>query len=133
MSENGTTVDRQPAGSEKELPSRVQRVIVEQQAASEVLIGWVQLAVVVLFGALYFLAPKTFSPEAEFEPVPWVLGSYFAFTLIRVALAHRRNMPDWLLYVSVVVDMLLLFALIWSFHLQYMQPPSFYLKAPTLL
>ena len=29
--------------------------------------------------------------------------------------------------------MSLLFGLIWSFHLQYGQPPSFYLKAPTLL
>ena len=27
----------------------------------------------------------------------------------------------------------LLFGLIWSFHLQYGQPPSFYLKVPTLL
>jgi adenylate cyclase len=29
--------------------------------------------------------------------------------------------------------MALLFGLIWSFHIQYMQPPSFYLKAPTML
>jgi adenylate cyclase len=34
---------------------------------------------------------------------------------------------------SVVIDMALLMALIWSFHLQYQQPPSFYLKVPTLL
>ncbi len=35
--------------------------------------------------------------------------------------------------VSVVMDMGLLMALIWSFHIQYMQPPSFYLKAPTMV
>ena len=34
---------------------------------------------------------------------------------------------------SVIADTLLLMVLIWSFHLQYEQPPSFYLKAPTLL
>jgi adenylate cyclase len=39
----------------------------------------------------------------------------------------------WVLILSVLADMGLLMALIWSFHLQYMQPPSFYLKAPTLL
>src|SRR5690606_1157927 len=50
-----------------------------------------------------------------------------------LALAHRGHLASWLLYVSVVVDMALLLGLIWSFHLQYGQPPSFYLKAPTLL
>jgi adenylate cyclase len=34
---------------------------------------------------------------------------------------------------SAVIDILLLMALIWSFHLRYAQPPSFYLKAPTIL
>ena len=34
---------------------------------------------------------------------------------------------------SVFVDVTLLMVLIWSFHIQYMQPPGFYLKAPTLL
>jgi len=29
--------------------------------------------------------------------------------------------------------MMLLFGLIWCFHIQYGQPPAFYLKAPTLL
>jgi adenylate cyclase len=37
------------------------------------------------------------------------------------------------LAISVVFDMTLLMVLIWSFHLQYGQPASFYLKAPTLL
>ena len=31
-----------------------------------------------------------------------------------------------------VVDIGLLLLLIWSFHLQYVQPAAFYLKAPTL-
>jgi adenylate cyclase len=34
---------------------------------------------------------------------------------------------------SVVVDISMLLAMIWSFHLQYMQPASFFLKAPTVL
>ena len=43
------------------------------------------------------------------------------------------RLPAWLLALSIIIDMALLFGLIWSFHLQYAQPPSFYLKAPTLL
>jgi adenylate cyclase len=38
-----------------------------------------------------------------------------------------------LLYLSIIIDMSLLLGMIWSFHLQYQQPPSFYLKSPTLL
>jgi adenylate cyclase len=48
-------------------------------------------------------------------------------------MSYTFSMPAWMLGLSVVFDMTLLFALIWSFHLQYDQPPSFYLKVPTLL
>ena len=118
---------------DQQLPDRVRTAIQRQQALSEVIIGWIQLGVVVTFSVLYTLAPKTFSEEAAFEPVPWVLACYLVFTLLRLVLAHKRRLPDWFLYVSVVIDMTLLMVLIWSFHLQYEQPPSFYLKAPTLL
>ncbi|RKZ38039.1 MAG: adenylate/guanylate cyclase domain-containing protein, partial [Gammaproteobacteria bacterium] len=115
------------------LPQRVLDTIRAQQEASEVLVGWLQLGAVFVFGLLYTVAPKTFSEDVAFEPVPWVLLAYFIFTVIRLVLAHQRRMPNWLIYVSVVADMMLLLGLIWSFHLQYEQPASFYLKAPTLL
>lgn len=116
-----------------QLPERVRKAIRDQQDRSERLIGWFQLAVVVSIGSLYFAAPKTFSEEAEFAPVPYALAIYFALTVVRLIWAHRGRLPDWSLAVSVVFDMGLLMVLIWSFHLQYVQPPSFYLKAPTLL
>ena len=56
------------------LPERVGRAILSQQAASERLVGWVQLAVLMLFGILYAVSPKTFSPEKTFTLVPWFLG-----------------------------------------------------------
>ena len=120
-------------GRYSNLPVRVLRTISEQQDASERLIGWFQLTVVVIFGLLYLVSPKTFSPDAPFVPVPWVLGAYFLFTILRLSVSYRRTVPDWVLYASTVMDMALLLGLIWSFHIQYMQPPSFYLKAPTLL
>lgn len=123
------------AGQEPDLdlPKRVIARIRQQQEASEVLIGWIQLGVVTVFGILYTLAPKTFTEEADFAPVPWALGAYLVFTLTRLHLARIRRLPEWFLHLSVVLDMALLLSLIWSFHLQYEQPASFYLKTPTLL
>ena len=115
------------------LPERVVAQVRAQQDATERLIGGVQLSIVVIFAVLYALAPKTFSAEQTFAPVPYVLGAYVGFTLLRLGLAFRVRLPDWFLYLSIAIDMALLFGLIWSFHLQYDQPAGFYLKAPTLL
>ena len=115
------------------LPARLRRSIQDQQERSEVLISAIQLLIVLIFALLYAISPKTFTHEADFAPVPWVLSIYGFFSLLRLAFAMARRLQDWMLYLSSVVDILLLFGLIWSFHLQYDQPPSFYLKAPTLL
>lgn len=112
------------------LPERVKAAVREQENATERLISWIQLGIVVIFGTLYLISPK---PEVEFAPVPWALSIYLVLTLIRVVWSHLGRLPDWSLAVSVFFDMTLLMVLIWSFHIQYMQPASFYLKAPTLL
>ena len=116
-----------------QIPTRVAMRIRDQEEASEILVGWIQLAVVLGFSLVYLLAPKTFSETAPFRPVPWVLAAYLAFTVLRLILAHLHRLPEWMRYASIVIDMTLLLVLIWSFHLQYEQPPSFYLKAPTVL
>ena len=114
------------------LPDRVRAAIAQQQDASERLISLVQLGVVATFGTLYFVAPKT-GPADAFAPVPWVLSAYLIFTVIRALGAFRGRLPGWFLGASVIIDMALLMVLIWSFHLQYDQPASFYLKVPTLM
>lgn len=115
------------------LPAPVRAAMAVQQESSEILIGWIQLALVVGFGALYAISPKTFPPEATLHPIPWVLGAYCAFTVLRLRLAYRRRLAGWFLALSVVADVALLLGTIWSFHVQYMQPAAFYLKAPTVL
>ncbi|MBT6094934.1 MAG: adenylate/guanylate cyclase domain-containing protein [Rhodospirillaceae bacterium] len=115
-----------------DLPVRVQETIAAQQLESERLIGWVQMVLVIVFGTLYALAPPP-AEMAEFRLEPWVLGIYFTFTLIRLICAYNHYLPDWLLIISVIMDIGVLMALIWSFHIKYAQPPSFYLKAPTLM
>jgi len=115
------------------LPARIATRVRAQEEASEILVGWVQLAVVAGFSIVYLISPKTFRADTPFQPVPWALGTYLAFTLLRLTLAYRNRLSEWMRYLSIVVDMTLLLGLIWSFHLQYHQPPSFYLKAPTVL
>lgn len=114
------------------LPERVQTAIEQQQRDSEKLIGWVQLLLVTIFASLYALAP-TSAMTKGFHPVPWALGLYFLFTFARLGLSYRIALPHWFLTVSVIADIGLLMVLIWSFHIQYMQPASFYLKAPTMI
>jgi adenylate cyclase len=117
----------------RQLPQRVLQKINAHQANSERLIAWVQLLIAIIFSVLYAISPKTFSEDATFEPVPWVLSAYFIFTIIHIFHSHRNKPCDWFAYLSIIVDMALVYILIWSFHLQYMQPASFYLKVPTLL
>ena len=104
------------------LPERLRKSIQDQQERSEILISTIQLVIVSIFGLLYAIAPKTFSQDADFAPVPWVLALYLGFSLIRLRLAVNRKLPDWMLYLSSVADIVLLLGLIWSFHLQYEQP-----------
>jgi adenylate cyclase len=113
------------------LAERLRPAIREHQADAEILIAWVQLAIVLLFSLVYAAAPKAFPEMSRFEPVPLVLGAYIAITLSQLGLSYLRR--GVLLGAFVVVDVVLLLVLIWSFHIQYMQPPSFSLKAPTLL
>ena len=129
-----TEVDRRGPVPVDALPERVKAAILVREEASERVIGWVQLLIVITLGTLYVVAPRpTDIPDGAVQPVPWVLGVYFVFAVIRLWLAYRRFAPSWFLAGTIVVDMSLLIGLIWSIHVQYQQPPSFYLKAPTLL
>ena len=111
--------------SQAVLPAHVRASVKRSQENSEIVIGWVQLAIVLTFGALYALAPKTFEPGQTVAPVPIVLTAYVAFTALRIVLAHLRRLPYWVLCLSVVLDVALLMGLIWSFHIQYQQTASF--------
>ena len=118
---------------EMRLPARVERALLELRRRSEILIGWVQAALVGLLGALYLAAPGTAPADAVFHPVPWALGIYGAFTLLRLVLAYQNRLSFAFKVLSVLVDVSMLMITIWSFHIQYGQPAAFYLKAPTLL
>lgn len=112
---------------------RVLRAIRRQEENSEILVGWVQIAAIIFFAGFYSISPKAFAPDVRFAPVPVTLGVYALFTALRLVLAYRGVLRTWFLALSVVIDIAVLMITIWSFHLQYDQPPTLYLKAPTLL
>lgn len=118
--------------SAADVPARVMAVIDQREAEAERLIGWVQLSIVVFFALLYAIAPRAQGATgANFVPV--TLLAYFVFTVLRVALSYYTSLPPWYLILSIIVDVVLLCGLIFSFHIQYMQPPAFYLKTPTAI
>jgi adenylate cyclase len=114
------------------LPKRITKTIEDQDHASEVLARIIQLTVVATMSVLYLISPKTDAGTA-FSPVPYALAGYLILNLIGLLWALKRGLPNWAVYGSIIVDMSLLMVLIWSFHIQYQQPASFYLKAPTVL
>lgn len=111
----------------------VRRRLAASRRQAELLISAAQAGAILFFAAFYVLTPKAFPPDAPFEPVPVALAAYAAFTLLRFRLAQTDRLGPAFLSLSVVVDIAVLMATIWSFHLQYEAPPAIYLKAPTLL
>jgi Adenylate cyclase, family 3 (some proteins contain HAMP domain) len=117
---------------EGQLPERVRQAIARQQDQAEILVGWAQLLLIGFFISLYALSPKP-TDGVSFRPVPYVLAAFMLVTIVRLRCAYRFRPPAWFLIGLAIVDIALLLGLIWSFHKQYGQPPSFSLKAPTLL
>jgi len=114
-------------------PDRVAIAIRKQQAASERLITICQLLIILTFITLFFLAPKPADQDMFDSITIKVIGAYLLFSLLRLYLCERGFIPGWFLALSVIADVALLMLLIWGFHIEYQQPPGFYLKAPTLL
>jgi adenylate cyclase len=121
------------AAAAPRLPQRVRERIRAEEERAEILVGLLQLAFIAGLAILYTLAPKKFGADAPFAPVPWMLGAYCAITLLRLALAFARRLTRGLVYLSIIVDIALLMGLIFSYHIQYVQPASFSLKSPTLM
>lgn len=118
--------------SDDSLPARISADIIRFDADSERLTGWVQLALAAFLLALYFIAPKPIDSISR-SLVPIGLAAYTGLTILRLGLSYRMALPKTFLFASLIADVALLYALIWSFHLQYQQPQAFSLKAPTML
>jgi adenylate cyclase len=113
------------------LPTQIAAAIEEQENRGEILVKLIQLLIVSIWGILYAVSPK--AETGGIALAPYAIGLYLFVNSLGLIWATRRRLPDWAVYFSIFFDMLLLFAVIWSFHVQYRQPPAFYLKAPTII
>lgn len=120
-----------PAGAA--MPERIRAAIEAQQDESERLTAWIQFGIVLFFAALYSVAPKTYDGDLMYPPVTIALSGFMAAAVFRLAVAHMARAPGWFVGGMVLADVTLLLLLVWSFHMQYGQPPAFSLKAPTML
>lgn len=121
-----------PATRRDLLPKRVQAALDEREHANEIMARCIQLTIVLAFTLIWAVSPKT-SPDEAFSPVPFVLGAYMVISIVGLIWSIRSKLPHWAVYGSILFDFGLLYGLMISFHIQYMQPASFILKAPTLL
>jgi adenylate cyclase len=71
--------------------------------------------------------------EHGVEPVPIALAVYAVFVGWRLRCAYARRLSLWFMILSAAIDIAVLMGAIWSFTLQYNEPATLYLKAPTLL
>ncbi len=121
-------------GATENLPERVREAIRQQQDRSEIIIGWAELVLVGLLAIAYettTMASGVVQEDYSFDTQVFII--YGVFALIRLVLAYRRLLPEWLLYVSILADTALLMGLIYFIHYKYAQPAVSYLKAPALL
>lgn len=115
------------------LPPRVQVLVDAELRRADILGAVVALLLALFIGGVYLLSPKAPDAAIGFRPVPWVVGLFLALSLLRLRLAWRAPLSGLAQTAFILTDVGLLYALIWSFHIQYAQAPAFYLKAPTFL
>lgn len=115
------------------LPARIRKLIEAEQQRSERAIGWAQLTLSLLMLVLYYLSPATNAAPSNLQPIPIVTSLYIMLTGARLFWTYKWGLPPVWVALSVIIDIGLLTALIWAFHLQYFQPPVFYVKSPAFV
>ena len=117
----------------KTLSPTIQARVVRRDDVGEVLVKIIQLFVVSFVFVLYLIAPRPTDIGMLSSPTPYVFMAYLILTSAGLVWALRPPVPSIVIYASIALDFILLYALIWSFHKQYAQPPAFVLKSPTML
>lgn len=115
------------------MKERLLKQIKVEQNKSEILINICHIIFIIAVFLLWFLSPKAHRGEVDFEPVPLLLAIYLPLIILRLSLAKKKILATPLLYVFSIIEAIFLGTLIWSFHIQYMQVPATYLKAPTII
>ncbi len=108
-------------------PVRFLDLVREDEQDNERISSWIQLGMLAFLSTLYCLGRR---PGAGLEPTLIVLLSYTPIAILRLVLAYLRKLAVWMLYVSIVIDVIAIETLLWSYQFQYQQPLAFSLKSP---
>lgn len=119
------------ADDRSSMPPRIMAALNRYDDISEMLVKIIQIIVFGIFLILYFLSPLT-NPNSGSQ-LPAVLSIYICVSLAILINARFNSIPSSVIYTSIFLDMALLTYLMWTYHIQYSQPPAFSLKAPTFM
>jgi adenylate cyclase len=120
-------------GAPRVLPEELLVQVEQQRQKSELLIGWLQLAIVLVMGLLYFSIPAAAPVVVLPSFVPALMIAYTAFAAVRMGLAAENKVGAGLEVMSILLDTALILGFIWASHLSYALPAAAYLKSPTML
>lgn len=115
------------------LPPRIQGVVDAELQHADIVGAWAIFGIAAFLGVVYLASPKALDPMGRLEPVPIAVSAFLFSAVMRLRVAYRRPLSQFAVGAFTVLDFIMLYGLIWSYHVQYGQAPAFYLKAPTLL
>jgi adenylate cyclase len=117
------------------MESNFTNFVLREEKNSEITSALVQLVFILLLLVVYFISPKGFEAgtPGAFEPILWISIIYVPVLILRLWKAISLNLNQTVGYVFILVDVAILTALIFSFHIQYGGNFNLSLKAPTFL
>ena len=117
------------------METKVKRALLDEELKSEKIASISQLFIIVVLFVLYQLSPKGFAnPEMTwFEPVKLLFFVYIPVLCLRTLHIWLSGKISFVHYTYLGFDIIAITALIFSFHVQYNQPFSISLRAPTFL
>lgn len=119
----------------EQMRRKIEQALQAEELKSERIAAAIQLGIISVLFLVYVLAPKGFDSSAGvwFEPVKLLFFLYVPVLLLRLILIScSKTVKRWL-YFNLIFDVLVVTALIFSYHVQYRQPFSLSLRAPTFL
>lgn len=120
-------------GNQNSNAKKVEQLIKREQQKAEILISRIKLVIIFFLGLIYYIAPKGYAGEQPFNLTLLTIFLYLPILILQLVLAHKHQLENLAIGLFTIVDFVILGVLIFSFHIQYNQPPSLYLRAPTFV
>ncbi len=117
------------------MKSKIERALREEELKSERMAIVIQLILIMGLFFVYLFSPKGFDSTRGtwFEPVKLVFAFYLPILCIRAIHTWKSKRISIGHYIYLLIDIVAVTVLIFSYHIQYQRPFSLSLHAPTFL